>query len=107
MATAQGGLHYSQGLLTAGAFVVCMALGIAVLAQFRILFTRLKSRSSDTKGLPQMTSGARSGHRVAATLTGYARGEPEAVVQMQRLTQKLCLVAFIVGVALGGLAFLV
>jgi hypothetical protein len=34
---AQSGLHYSQGLLTAGATMVVFGIGVALLAQVRVV----------------------------------------------------------------------
>jgi hypothetical protein len=55
-AVAQRGLHYSQGLLTAGVFVAAMAALTAVLFQARILTIRIgarltrRQRDSDESG---------------------------------------------------------
>jgi hypothetical protein len=107
MTLAQSGLHYSQGLLTAGATMAIFGIGVGLLAQVRIM-TR---RASPTRLLGRLKVLDRTARAIPGPkrrlLAQYAIGDPDATMRMQRITQLLCLIAVVVGVFLGGLAFIV
>ena len=103
-AIAQHGLEYNQGLLTAGATIAVFGLGVALLAQLRIVMRRAsKSVLARSDRLDQAALGIRNSRK--RLLAKYALGDKDAMVRMERMTQLLGLVAMVLGVALGGFAF--